>query len=138
MTFERDALGENPAWQDVYRWLYPFLEPLRLGAWRHPLAPDASNWLLDAHMTQAQMILHLIDSQIEWQDHQDVAGLDLASAIGDLLIPWLSIGRMRQIHCSNLRAYAELLRAYLELLEEIRNETDDHKPPASKRETYSL
>jgi hypothetical protein len=138
MTFERDALGENPAWQDVYRWLHPLLEPLRLCAWRHPLAPEGSNWLLDAHMAQAQMVLHLIESQLEWLDHQDIAGFDLASAIGELLIPRLSIDRMRQMHGINLRAYAELLRVYLELLKEIRNDTDGHQSSASKLEKYHL
>jgi len=138
MTFERDSLGENPVWQDVYRWLHPLLEPLRLGAWSHLLAPDGSTWILDAYVTQAQMVLHLLESQLAWQDHQGDAGFDLASAIGEWLIPWLSIGRMRQIHCIHLRAYAELLRIYIELLEEIRNETDGHQPSASKLEIYHL
>ena len=138
MTFERDAFGEHADWQDVYRWLNYLLEPLRLGVGQQQLAPDGASWLLDAHIAQAQLILHLVESQLEWRDYQDAVGFDWTGAIDDLLRPWLPIGRIRQIHHTNLRVYAELLRVYLELLDEIRHGTDADRPPASKLETYDL
>ncbi len=137
--FERDAFGENTAWQDVYRSLNQLLGHLHIAILkRQPNLPGGSKKLLDMQIAQVRLILHVIISHRERLDYEDAAWSDVAGVLGQLYGPLLNVGLIHQLHKRDLQAYAELLQAYLQLLEEARDKTSEPEQQQSKRETYTL
>jgi len=137
--FERDVFGDNTAWQDVYRSLNQLLEHLYIAVLkRQPGSPGASHPLLDMQIVQVRLILRVIVSHSERLNNNDdnAVWFEAAAVLRQLYGPWLGVGQIRQLHKRSLLAYAELLQAYLELLEAARDE--EPEPPASERKKYTI
>ncbi len=135
---ERDAFGDNTAWQDVYRSLNQLLGHLRIAILkRKSVFPGKTKRLLDIQTAQAQIILHVLKSHLERLD-DDAEWFDTAGGLGQLYGPLLGIGHLRHLHKQNLEAYVELLQAYLQLLEETHDGVSEPEQAPPKRETYTL
>ncbi len=137
--YARDAFAENPVWQDVYRSLNQLLGHLHIAILkRDPLVLGGSPRLLDIQLAQARLILQIIQAHCERLDHEDTVLFDTLGILGQVYGPLLGIGLLRQLHKRDLLAYAELLQAYIQLLEEARDEEPESATSYAKHESYKL